>query len=312
MTILPKKKEGEESDNEASGETSHSPPAGRPSLPPGAHSGPSRSPDASGGTFLPSSDGYYHRYICGLGVRVYVGQLLCAWVCLLLTLYSVHVHVQGYMCITCYTGGDCACIYMNMYMYIIYIVHNMVVGGIRVRIMYFSVLASTDNFESILVIIFRQVYTWTDFFPNVVQVSLVSAFPSVTHAHTCTCTCTFVYIMYMYSTLYIVQCVHVHVHANVSVCTHVYTVGTMSTAVVASRPQSSLCSPNTLPFTPLPPLTPPHPPLGHLLPAEREERVSLELLPTTVATTVPRNTREVIDLSMTLRCVCVCVCIVYV
>ena len=56
MTILPKKKEGEESDSdsEGSGEASPSP----PTLPPG---GPSRSPETGGGPFLPSSDSYYHR-----------------------------------------------------------------------------------------------------------------------------------------------------------------------------------------------------------------------------------------------------------
>ena len=60
MTILPKKKEGEESDSdsEGSGEASPSPPT-RPPLPTGTHVGP---PDDSGGAFLPSSDSYYHRY----------------------------------------------------------------------------------------------------------------------------------------------------------------------------------------------------------------------------------------------------------
>ena len=61
MTILPKKKEGEESDSdsEGSGEASPSPP-----LPPGTHGVSPRSPDDSGGAFLPSSESYYHRCVC--------------------------------------------------------------------------------------------------------------------------------------------------------------------------------------------------------------------------------------------------------
>lgn len=79
MTILPKKKEGEESDcdSEGSGEASPSP-AVRPPLPSGTHGGPSRPPDDSGGAFLPSSETYYHRcvgnvYTCDfLGVYLFI------------------------------------------------------------------------------------------------------------------------------------------------------------------------------------------------------------------------------------------------
>ena len=75
MTILPKKKEGEESDSdsEGSGEASPSPPT-RPPLPTGTHVGP---PDDSGGAFLPSSDSYYHRYY----TCMYVCMLVCICLC---------------------------------------------------------------------------------------------------------------------------------------------------------------------------------------------------------------------------------------
>lgn len=80
MTILPKKKEGEESDcdSEGSGEASPSP-AVRPPLPSGTHGGPPRSPDDSGGAFLPSSETYYHRCV-GNETKFYI-HVNCLGVC---------------------------------------------------------------------------------------------------------------------------------------------------------------------------------------------------------------------------------------